>query len=283
VEVGEVATASPGDEDFFADAVGTFEQCDAAATLRGLRGAEQASGTSAEDDSVVGIGRVFHDRKEKNKNQPEGLPPQLQKQRFARREDTVERSSVVPLRGEVSCKDPRIETRISVEGVMRGEDIITAFVREVVDMTAAEQWRKFLAKYDNSIAALAQAAVTKLRKQVPGAVEMVYDNYNALVMGFGPSEKASLAVFSIVLYPRYVSLAFLQGAGLPDPGKRLRGEGKLVRGLRLTTAGVLEEPEVRELIAVAKERAKVRIDPGQKRKLIIKSVSKKQRPRKPTK
>jgi hypothetical protein len=34
---------------------------------------------------------------------------------------------------------------------------------------------------------------------------------------------------------------------------------------------------------VAKERAKVRIDPGQKRKLIIKSVSKKQRPRKPTK
>jgi hypothetical protein len=153
-------------------------------------------------------------------------------------------------------------------------------------MTAAEQWKKFLAKYDKSIAVLAQAAVAKLRKQVPGAVdavEMVYDNYNALVMGFGPSEKASLAVFSIVLYPRYVSLAFLQGAGLPDPAKRLLGEGKLVRGLRLTTAGVLEEPEIRDLIAVARERAKVRIDPGQKRKLIIKSVSKKQRPRKPGK
>jgi hypothetical protein len=150
-------------------------------------------------------------------------------------------------------------------------------------MTAAEQWKKFLAKYDKSIAVLAQAAVEKLRKQVPGAVEMVYDNYNALVMGFGPSEKASLAVFSIVLYPRYVSLAFLQGAGLSDPAKRLHGEGKLVRGLRLTTAGVLEEPEIRELIAVARERAKVRIDPGQKRKLIIKSVSKKQRPRKPGK
>ena len=150
-------------------------------------------------------------------------------------------------------------------------------------MTAAEQWKKFLAKYEKSIAMLAQAAVAKLRKQVPGATEMVYDNYNALVMGFGPSEKASLAVFSIVLYPRYVSLAFLQGAGLPDPGKRLHGDGKVVRAVRLTTAGVLEEREIRELIAVAKERAKVRIDPQQRRKLIIKSVSKKQRPRKPAK
>jgi hypothetical protein len=150
-------------------------------------------------------------------------------------------------------------------------------------VTAAEQWKKFLAKYEKSIAMLAQAAVAKLRKQVPGATEMVYDNYNALVMGFGPSEKASLAVFSIVLYPRYVSLAFLQGAGLPDPGKRLHGDGKVVRAVRLTTAGVLEEREIRELIAVAKERAEVRIDPQQRRKLIIKSVSKKQRPRKPAK
>jgi hypothetical protein len=150
-------------------------------------------------------------------------------------------------------------------------------------VTAAEQWKKFLAKYEKSIAMLAQAAVAKLRKQVPGATEMVYDNYNALVMGFGPSEKASLAVFSIVLYPRYVSLAFLQGAGLPDPGKRLHGDGKVVRAVRLTTAAVLEEREIRELIAVAKERAEVRIDPQQRRKLIIKSVSKKQRPRKPAK
>jgi hypothetical protein len=150
-------------------------------------------------------------------------------------------------------------------------------------VTAAQQWKKFLAKYDNPVAALARSAVTKLRKQVPGATEMVYDNYNALVIGFGPSEKASLAVFSIVLYPRYVSLAFLQGAGLPDPAKRLHGEGKLVRGVRLTTAEVLDEPEIRELITVAKERAKVRIDPKQKRKLVIKSISKKQRPRRPAK
>ena len=85
-------------------------------------------------------------------------------------------------------------------------------------------------------------------EQVPGAIEMAYDNYNALVIGFGPSEKASLAVFSIVLYPRYVSLAFLQGAGLPDPAKRPQGDGKVVRAVRITTANMLEEPEIRKLI-----------------------------------
>jgi hypothetical protein len=148
-------------------------------------------------------------------------------------------------------------------------------------MTAAMQWKKFLDKYDPSIARLATRAVSKVRKLVPGAVEMVYDNYNALVIGFGPSEKASLAVFSIVLYPRYVNFVFLQGKGLPDPSKRLQGEGNVVRYVRLTEAEVLDEPEIRALIHVALQRAKVWIDPKGKRKLIIKSVSKKQRPRRP--
>lgn len=147
-------------------------------------------------------------------------------------------------------------------------------------MTAAEQWKRFLAKYDKRIADLASSAVTKLRKQVPGAIEMVYDNYNALAIGFGPSDKASLAVFSIAGYPKLVRLFFLQGVGLPDPGKRLEGKGNRVRSVRLETARVLEEPEIRALIAAAKERAKVHIDPKQKRLMIIKSVSKKQRPRK---
>src|ERR1039458_9537409 len=65
--------------------------------------------------------------------------------------------------------------------------------------------------------------------RLPGAVQLVYDNYNALVIGFGPSERASEASFSIVLYPRWVTLFFLQGAGLPDPRRLLKGSGKVVR------------------------------------------------------
>src|SRR4051794_9843935 len=109
----------------------------------------------------------------------------------------------------------------------------------------------FLAKYTPEVAAEAVAALERLRPQVPGAVEMVYDNYNALVVGFGATERASEAVLSIAVMPRWVTLCFLQGAALPDPHGLLRGEGNVVRNLRLGSAADLDRPEVRELIGLA--------------------------------
>ena len=75
----------------------------------------------------------------------------------------------------------------------------------------------FLDKYTPPVATLARACLAKMRARLPGAVQLVYDNYNALAIGFGPSERASEAIFSIALYPRWVTLFFLQGAALPDP------------------------------------------------------------------
>ena len=149
---------------------------------------------------------------------------------------------------------------------------------------AERQLESFLEKYDPEVAAFARRALAKMRKLVPGAVEMVYDNYNWLVIGFGPTERPSEAIFSIVLPPRRVTLCFLQGAGLPDPAKRLQGKGNVVRNVRLYEAGkadekVLDDPEVRELINVALNRARVPMPARARRKLIIKSISAKQRPR----
>jgi hypothetical protein len=78
-----------------------------------------------------------------------------------------------------------------------------------------------------------------------------------------------------------VSLFFLQGAKLPDPHKRLKGSGNLVRHVRLEDLAVLKEPEIQELMKQAVRRAKVPIDPKQRRQLVIRSVSAKQRPRRP--
>ena len=123
--------------------------------------------------------------------------------------------------------------------------------------------------------------LAKMRKRLPGAVEMVYDNYNGLVIGFGPTERPSEAIFSIVLFPRWVTLCFLQGAKLPDPQRRLKGSGNQVRNIRLENPTTLDRPEVQALMAEALVRAAVPIDETKPRRLIIKSISPTQRPRRP--
>jgi hypothetical protein len=157
---------------------------------------------------------------------------------------------------------------------------------QLSQVDAQRQLDSFLAKYLPEIETFARRTLTKMRKLVPGAIEMVYDNYNWLVIGFGPSERPSEAIFSIVLPPNAVTLCFLQGAGLPDPAGLLQGSGNVVRNIRLYTSGVkdekvLDNSEVLSLINVALNRAKVPMPAGARRKLIIRAVSAKQRPRRP--
>ena len=146
-----------------------------------------------------------------------------------------------------------------------------------------EQLERFLAKYTPEIAALGRAALVKMRKQLPGAIELVYDNYNALVVGFCLSERASEALFSIALYPRWINLFFLQGKDLRDPHKLLKGSGNQVRSIQLEGAGTLDDPAVVELIEQALERAGATIDPKRARRMEIRAIAPKQRPRRPAK
>jgi hypothetical protein len=137
----------------------------------------------------------------------------------------------------------------------------------------------FLAKFTPEMAALIRAARLKMRKRMPQALELVYDNYNFFVIGYGPNEKAGAAIFSLAAQAKGLSLCFLQGAGLPDPNRLLRGGGNLVRNIRLESAAALDRPDVRALIDAALERAKTQLPPDGSHQLIIKSVSAKQRPR----
>jgi hypothetical protein len=63
-------------------------------------------------------------------------------------------------------------------------------------MDAQEQFAGFLRKYEPGVAAKAKKSLVKLRKLTPNAVEMVYDNYNALVVGFCPGVRPSEAIVS---------------------------------------------------------------------------------------
>jgi hypothetical protein len=147
--------------------------------------------------------------------------------------------------------------------------------------SAEEQLAGFLARFTDEVAALAEAILGEMRRLYPTALELVYDNYNALAIGFGPTERPSEAIFSIAVFPRWVSLFFLQAAGLPDPGRILRGNGKIARHVVLPSSAMLHEPAVRELMREATERAKAHFDPQGAHRLIIKSISPTQKPRRP--
>src|SRR5258708_3550755 len=141
-------------------------------------------------------------------------------------------------------------------------------------MTPQAQLNGFLAKYSPGMIKLAKALLAKMRARLPGAVQLVYDNYNALVIGFGPTEKPSEAILSIALLPTHVSICFLQGGpSLPDPHGILQGEGTVSRHVKLFAAAEFDNPAVEDLIAAAVKRAAKPINPKTPGKLIIRSIS----------
>ncbi len=143
-------------------------------------------------------------------------------------------------------------------------------------MTARQELDAFIAKFSPEVAGVARKAFAWMRKKFPDATVLVYDNYNALAIGFGPTERASDAVFSIALFPRWVNLFFLQGAKLRHP--LLKGSGNRVRSIRLEKVQTLDDPTLIELIDA--EAARLGLEPGEgSGKILIKSISAKQRPR----
>ena len=65
--------------------------------------------------------------------------------------------------------------------------------------TPKQQLDGFIARFTPGIARLIKACHASMRKRVPGATELVYDNFNALVIGFGPTDRASKVIFRLVL------------------------------------------------------------------------------------
>jgi hypothetical protein len=148
-------------------------------------------------------------------------------------------------------------------------------------MDAQAELDGFIDKFTPEVAALTRALLAKARTRIPGAAILVYDNYNALAIGFGPDEKAGEAILSLAVMPRWVTLCFLWGVHLADPHKILKGGGSRVRHVRLHQPEAFDDPRIQALIAAALDETQWPIDPAQPQRLIIKSISAKQRPRRP--
>ena len=145
--------------------------------------------------------------------------------------------------------------------------------------TPAKQLEGFIVRFDPPIARLIRSARRILRRRFPTAVELVYDNYNALAIGWGPNERASEVVVSLAGYASGVSLYFVQGKRLKDPLKLLEGAGNQGRFIRLYTPEQLKDPAVETLLASAVALGTSPLPAAGRGYTLIKSISVKQRPR----
>ena len=150
-------------------------------------------------------------------------------------------------------------------------------------MNAETQLASYFAKYEPAMVKLGKALRAKLRDRLPGLFEIVYvyDNQNALVISYSPTENGYDGLCSIALYPRWVKLFFAQGALLSksDPNKLLQGRGKTVRHVVLNTVADFDRAEIEVLMAAALKLAKLRLDASAKGSVIIKAEAQKQRAR----
>ncbi len=147
--------------------------------------------------------------------------------------------------------------------------------------TARQQLDGFLKKYSPEMEKLGRAVIAYLRKRLPGAICLVYDNYNALSVGFWPTAKASALPISIALYPRWATLFLMFGATRDDPEGLLEGKGPRIRSVRLDGPGGLKSEPVDALVTAAVLQAGWTLDRKAKGEVVIQSVSEKQRPRRP--
>jgi hypothetical protein len=144
---------------------------------------------------------------------------------------------------------------------------------------AEKQLQRFIDKFEPKHQAVIRTVRKVLRKRLPTANELVWDNYNFFVIGYSATERPSDSIVQIAAAANGVGLAFYHGADLPDPHKILLGSGSQNRFIRLDSAETLERSEVKQLIAAAEAHAKTPFATSGGGKVIIRSISAKQKPR----
>ena len=145
--------------------------------------------------------------------------------------------------------------------------------------TPDQQLRGFIAKFDPAMGKLIRECRSVMRKRFPTANELVYDNYNFFVIGYSTTERPSDCVVSLAVNSKGIGLSFYRGTTLADPQRILQGSGNQNRFLRLDSVATLSAPGVQGLLDAAEAQADPPFVKTGGGKLIIRSISEKQRPR----
>jgi len=140
-------------------------------------------------------------------------------------------------------------------------------------VSAATQLTALLRRFDPQICRLVREARTTLRRRMPSAFELVYENRRAVAIGFASSERMSDTIVSLAVFARGVNLYFMYGMALDDPHHLLLGSGNQGRFVRLESAAMLDRPEIDALLAAAIAEGDTPLPRSGRGRVVIKSVT----------
>jgi len=133
---------------------------------------------------------------------------------------------------------------------------------------------QFLRPYDAAVAELALALRRMAIAAAPTAIEIVYDAYSAVSIGFSFTGRLKEMFLHIAVYRDHVNLGFNWGADLPDPQRFLIGKGSQVRHLTVSTQADLKQPHLLEFIGLAIDRSLMMRGPAPPKTQVIIKVMK---------
>jgi hypothetical protein len=144
---------------------------------------------------------------------------------------------------------------------------------------------KFLKPFGEEISEL----VLWLREFVwdlyPTTNELIYDNYNAVAFGWSPTDKLGHTFCSIAVgrTSKNIHFGFYWGNEIPDPEKKLIGNGNQYRYLLVANKKDFPKQYIKELVEKAYENSMLKVKDKKQLKeglTITKSVSEKKREKK---
>jgi hypothetical protein len=142
---------------------------------------------------------------------------------------------------------------------------------------------KFLKTFPDDVKETALGLRRFIWELYPNANELIYDNYNAVALGWSLTDRLGDTFCSVGVMRRSlnVHLGFYWGSRIPDPRKILLGGGNQYRYILVTDLKKLPRVYVRQLIKEAYAYSKSKLkekSPSLKGTTITKSVSRTKAP-----
>ena len=130
---------------------------------------------------------------------------------------------------------------------------------------------KFLQPFSKEIQELALWLREFIWDLYPNTNELIYDNYNAVAVGWSPTDKVGHTFCSFAVFNnKYVHFGFYWGSQIADPEKMLLGKGNQYRYIIVNNKDVFPKTYIKKLLkeAYANSLAKV-----EDKKQIIKGMT----------